>query len=106
ATDKSGNMGIAQHTIARDVNNLSEGSNFTTVFQLPFTVVQQASTLQLSFDNLQFGDPGNLMRDALEAALVDTQGNTLVLPIDGSHDAFFNQTQGQQAALGVNTQQN
>src|SRR5262249_26879286 len=53
ATDALGNVGTASHTITRDVNVLTEGSNFTVPFQLPFTVPQQAAELQLSFDSLQ-----------------------------------------------------
>jgi hypothetical protein len=105
ATDSSGNVGTAAHTITRDVTNLSEDGSFTVPFDLPFTVPQQPALLQFSFDNLQFGDPGTFMHDAFEAALVDAQGNPLVLPIAGSHDAFFNITQGQQPVLGANAQQ-
>jgi RHS repeat-associated protein len=105
ATDAFGKAATAQHTFTRDTNTLAEGSTFTTSFRLPFTVPQQAAELQFGFDSLQFGSPGHFMPDAFEAALVDASGNPLVLPMAGAHDAFFNQTDGQPAALGANTQQ-
>jgi RHS repeat-associated protein len=102
ATDSMGQTGSAQHSITRDVNNLAEGTAFTSIFQFAFTVPKQAATLQFSYDSLKFDPAGPFMPDAFEAALVDGQGNPLVLPIGGSHDAFFNITNGQSAALGAN----
>jgi RHS repeat-associated protein len=103
ATDSAGQTGSAQHSIARDVNNLTEGAGFSSIFRFAFTVPKQAATLQFSYDSLKFDPTGPFMPDAFEAALVDGQGNPLVLPIGGSHDAFFNITNGQTAALGANT---
>jgi RHS repeat-associated protein len=103
ATDTMGQSGSAQHSITRDVNNLTEGAGFTSIFQFAFTVPKQAATVQFSYDSLKFDATGPFMPDAFEAALVDGQGKPLVLPIGGSHDAFFNITNGQSAALGANT---
>src|SRR5262249_12939160 len=61
--------------------------------------------LQVNYDSLNFDTQSQgTVRDAFEVALVDSSGQTLVHTIAGSRDAFFNQTEGQTAAIGANTQ--
>jgi RHS repeat-associated protein len=60
--------------------------------------------LTFSYQNLNFDAPSSFQKDAFEASLVDAAGNPLVVPIVGSHDAFFNISEGLQPVLSPNAQ--
>ncbi|HEY2411363.1 MAG TPA: FG-GAP-like repeat-containing protein [Pirellulaceae bacterium] len=84
---------------------LREGTAFNTDVARTFTVPATSSILQVSYDALNFDTQSQgAVRDAFEVALVDSNGQTLVHTIAGSRDAFYNQTEGQTAATGANTQ--
>src|SRR5205823_7354310 len=71
--------------------------------QWSFDVPTVASVLSLSytvsFDTTAFG----FIKDAVEATVVDGQGNPLVQTFTGSRDACLNITEGQSPALGTGT---
>jgi RHS repeat-associated protein len=106
ATDPAGNTGSAQHTITRDAGGtrLVEGTRFLTPFEQTFVVPDQPSKLEVRFDGLNFDMRANFIKDAFEASLIDADGNSLVLPITGSRDAFLNITEGQAPVLSPNAQ--
>src|SRR5262249_32951332 len=84
---------------------LVEGTSFKVPYQKTFTVPDQPSTMVFTYSQLHFDTAAHFIKDAFEAALVDDQGNPLVLPIAGAHDAFFNITEGQQPVLSPNARQ-
>jgi RHS repeat-associated protein len=105
ATDQAGNVGKSQITITRDImpggTTLTEGTQFATTFQQTFTVPSQPSALEFEYDNLDF-DTTNSIKDAFEASLTDANGNSLVLPISSSQDAFVNISEQQAPLLSPN----
>ena len=108
ATDTAGNSGSAQHTVTLDAppsgTMLVEGTRFLTRFEQTFVVPAQPSELEVRFENLNFDARANFIKDAFEAVLTDDNGNSLVLPIAGSRDAFLNITEGQAPVLSPNAQ--
>lgn len=105
ATDQAGNTGTAQHVITRDSafgSRLIEGTRFLTSLDQSFIVPDQPSVLEFQFTELHFDTHANFVKDAFEASLTDSTGNSLVLPIAGSRDAFFNISEGQSPALSSN----
>ena len=113
ATDRAGNMSaLASYSFVLDTHTtvgsttLVEGTRFATPFQQTFTVPSQPSELQFTFDNLDFDTTAQFIKDAFEASLTDADGNSLVLPIAGSQDAFLNITEGQSPVISPNVQLN
>jgi hypothetical protein len=82
---------------------LAEGSNFKVVHEQTFTVPNEPSVLRFAYSNLHFDTSDDFVKDAFEAALLDAAGNPLVHTIAGSRDAFFNITEGESVAIGVQT---
>ncbi|EKU96922.1 hypothetical protein Lepto7375DRAFT_0848 [Leptolyngbya sp. PCC 7375] len=83
---------------------LAEGSEFEVSHRQSITVSEQPSTLKFTLADLAFDTTDtDAINDAFEAALVDSEGNSLVHTITGSRDAFFNWTEGEtpQLANGV-----
>ncbi|MBT9316451.1 DUF4114 domain-containing protein [Leptothoe spongobia] len=83
---------------------LAEGDNFEVSHRQSITISDQPSTLQFTLADLAFDTTDNdAINDAFEAALVDSEGNSLVHTITDSRDAFFNWTEGEtpQLANGV-----
>src|SRR5262249_18359342 len=60
--------------------------------------------LEFHYENLNFDTHANFIKDAFEASLIDANGNSLVLPIAGTRDAFLNITEGQSPVLSPNVQ--
>ena len=108
ATDEAGNVGSAQVIVTRDETGttLVEGTRFATPFQYSFTVPSQPSELQFTFGNLDFDTTAQFIKDAFEASLTDSNGNSLVLPISSSQDAFLNISEGQAPVISPNVQLN
>ena len=77
-----------------------EGDSFIVTFERAFTIAAPPAQISFAFTNLVF-DTGssNAIKDAFEAALMDSEGRPLVLPLADGRDAFFNITDGQAAAL-------
>jgi hypothetical protein len=80
---------------------MREGDSLLVSMARTFEVPPNVSALQFTYENLNFdtSDPG-FINDAFEAALVDSQGHTLVHSFATSRDAFFNIAEGQPEALG------
>jgi hypothetical protein len=107
ATDQAGNVGTAQITVTRDGGTtLVEGTRFATPFQQTFTIPSQPSELQFTYDDLQFDTTAHFIKDAFEASLTDQSGNSLVLPISTSQDAFLNISEQQPPVISPNVQVN
>ena len=82
---------------------LIETQEFETSATRSLTIDE--STNELAFDFATIFDQGDtdFINDAFEVALLDSEGNSLVHTIDANRDAFFNVTEGEAAAGGVNT---
>ncbi|MEC4895478.1 MAG: putative Ig domain-containing protein, partial [Oscillatoria sp. PMC 1051.18] len=98
------NLGIG--TIIDDdqlINNeiiLSEDSNFQTIYQQTLEIPSNPSQLSFSFADLNFDTSDlNFINDAFEAALVDSEGNSLVHTIVETKNAFINFTESQAPKL-------
>ncbi len=101
-TDASGLTAIQDFTIAPSLYEVEE-NNFTVFRSLPLLIPATPSILSFKI-NPQF-DPTsiNSINDAIEVALVDANGNSLVHTVAGERDAFFNWTEGESTALGAGT---
>jgi hypothetical protein len=107
ATDQVGNTGTVQHTITRDPVfdvTLVEGTQLLTTNDQTFAVPAAPSVLQFKFGDLKFDTSSPFINDAFEASLTDADGNSLVLPIAGSRDAFLNISAAQAPVLSPNAQ--
>ncbi|MCC7333737.1 MAG: putative Ig domain-containing protein [Pirellulaceae bacterium] len=84
---------------------LTEGDSFVVGLERSFTIPETPTALQFTYDSLTFdtSDP-EFVNDAFEVALVDRDGNALVAPFAPGRDAFFNVTEGMQAASGQGIQ--
>ncbi|MAE66546.1 MAG: hypothetical protein CMJ18_19935, partial [Phycisphaeraceae bacterium] len=84
---------------------LVEQTDFTVEHAQPITIPQEASTLVFTYD-LTFDPSDSFVNDAFEAALLGADGHSLVHTIAAvdRRDAYFNVTEGQTVAVGVNTQ--
>ncbi len=81
---------------------LREGDSFDVTLSQPITIPAQASTLSFNDSNLAFDTTSQgRVKVALEVALVDASGNSLVPTIAANRDAFLNISEGQTAALGA-----
>ncbi|NEP56504.1 MAG: tandem-95 repeat protein, partial [Symploca sp. SIO2G7] len=79
---------------------LQEDNFFQVIHEETFTIPNEPSVLEFTYEALNFDlTTLDFINDAFEAALVDAEGNSLVHTIVGSRDAFFNQTEGEVAAL-------
>ena len=113
ATDKAGNLSaLASYSFVLDTSSvksgttLVEGTRFVTPFQEMFTVPGQPSELQFTYDNLDFDTTAHFIKDAFEASLTDASGNSLLLPISSSQNAFLNISEGQAPVISPNVELN
>lgn len=82
---------------------LREGDSFRVSLEQTFTVPAGATSLSFHYDALNFDTTSTgLIKDAFEAALVDSTGASLVPTYtgDGTRDAFLNITEGLPSAQG------
>nr|WP_322712654.1 putative Ig domain-containing protein [Nostoc sp. ChiSLP03a]MDZ8213882.1 putative Ig domain-containing protein [Nostoc sp. ChiSLP03a] len=101
-TDASGLTAIQDFTIAPSLYEIEE-NNFTVFRSLPLLIPSTPSILSFKI-NPQFDTTAvNSINDAIEVALVDANGNSLVHTVAGERDAFFNWTEGESTALGAGT---
>jgi aspartate 1-decarboxylase len=93
-TDASGLTAIQDFTITPNTS-FTEGSNFTVFRSLPLTIPATPSIL--SFKIVPEFDTTNVnsINDAIDVALVDANGNSLVHTVGSGRDAFFNWTEGE-----------
>src|SRR4028119_1108144 len=79
---------------------LVEGEIFANQYSRTLTVPTSGSILNISLSDINFdtNDPKSI-NDALEIALVDNLGQSLVPTISPGKNAFFNSTEGQQSQL-------
>ncbi|WP_422925495.1 putative Ig domain-containing protein [Singulisphaera sp. PoT] len=83
---------------------LREGDSFLVNIATGFTIPAGATKLQFDLDSLDFDTASTgSVRDAFEVALVDSQGRPIVPTIGNGRDAFYNRTEGLDAALGSGT---
>ncbi|MCW5319219.1 hypothetical protein GTQ43_38200 [Nostoc sp. KVJ3] len=101
-TDASGLTAIQDFTIA-PTTSFTENNNFAVSRSLSLTIPTTPSILSFKI-NPQFDTTAvNSINDAIDVALVDANGNSLVHTVASSRDAFFNWTEGESTALGVGT---
>ena len=83
---------------------LTEGDDFHSSYSQPLTIPEASAQISFTLADLNFDATNpNFINDALEAVLVDDQGNSLVHTLGGGRNAFFNLSEGQppQLASGV-----
>ncbi|MEH1899398.1 MAG: putative Ig domain-containing protein [Nostoc sp.] len=101
-TDASGLTAIQDFTIA-PTTSFTENNNFAVSRSLSLTIPATPSYLSFKI-NPQFDTTAvNSINDAIDVALVDANGNSLVHTVGSGRDAFFNWTEGESTALGVGT---
>jgi fibro-slime domain-containing protein/RHS repeat-associated protein len=99
-TDASGLTAIQDFTIAPSLYEIEE-NNFTVFRSLPLTIPATPSILSFQI-HPQFDTTGvNSINDAIDVALVDANGNSLVHTVASSRDAFFNWTEGESTVFGA-----
>lgn len=85
---------------------MTEGDSFLVTLERT-EVPSTPSALTFTYSDLDFDSTAaNQIKDAFEAALVDTQGQALVFTITPGRDAFFNASDGQPVVRAVGTTQN
>ncbi|MGF1676745.1 MAG: Ig-like domain-containing protein, partial [Rivularia sp. (in: cyanobacteria)] len=106
-TDAGGLTEIQSFIISAAPNiSLTEETNFEKTKNISFTIPQNPSILNFKI-NPQFDTAdADFINDALEVALVDANGKSLVHTFSKNKDAFFNLTEGENAALGAGTNYN
>jgi hypothetical protein len=81
---------------------MREGDSLLVSLSHPFTVPATPAHLEVEYSDLSFDTTANAsMKDAFEAAFVDSSGHSLVHTIGTGRDSYFNITEGQQPALGA-----
>jgi RHS repeat-associated protein len=81
---------------------IREGNSFQVTLRHSLTLPATPSVLRFQFDGPSFDTTAqHVIHDAFEAALVDASGNSLVHTVRPNHDAYFNISEGQSAALGA-----
>ena len=102
--DESGGTPTGRGTVTAQDGEavLREGDSFVVALKRTFTVPATPSSLSFTYDHLAFDTTAaDSIKDAFEAALVDSQGHTLVHAFRTDRDAFFNISEDQPAALGA-----
>jgi hypothetical protein len=91
---------LVEPTEPNDTIVLVEGEIFANQYSQTLTVPASGSILNISLSDINFdtNDPKSI-NDALEIALVDNLGKSLVPTISPGKNAFFNSTEGQQSQL-------
>ncbi len=107
STTQNGGTPTGKGMVFLDSNTLlmHEGDSFDVIASYNVVIPQNAGTLTFRYQNLNFDPTGSNheINDALEASLVDSNGNSLVPTYASGRDAFFNVTKGQSPALGSST---
>jgi fibro-slime domain-containing protein/RHS repeat-associated protein len=99
-TDAGGLKSVQDFNL-RVVSTLVEGTSFNQRLEIPLTIPATGGKLSFKLADLNF-DLNDLqgINDALEVALVDAQGKSLVTPFQSGRDAFFNWTEGENVVTG------
>jgi RHS repeat-associated protein len=81
---------------------LYEGDSFDVTLRHAITIPSAPSVLTFAYSNLAFDTSSQgRLKDAFEVALVGSDGISLVPTVAANRDAFFNVSEGQEAALGA-----
>ncbi|QEG20491.1 putative Ig domain-containing protein [Mariniblastus fucicola] len=105
---RDGNGGSAAESFnvtvgdATDTLTLFENDDFLSTQSREVVVGPDAKSLSFQFAP-EFDTAANFVNDAFEVALVDINGQPLVHGFNSDREAFFNLTEGESAAVGVNT---
>ena len=79
---------------------LAEGSDFDVKYVQPLTIPSASSVVTIDYSNLNFDTTDtDSINDALEFALVDESGKSLIHTIGANQTAFFNLTEGETAKI-------
>ena len=79
---------------------LAEGSDFEVEYVQPLTVPSASSVITIDYSELNFDTTDtDSINDALEFALVDESGKSLIHTIGSNQTAFFNLTEGEAAQI-------
>ena len=106
-TDADGLSAIQSFIISTVPNfSLSEATNFTPNKEIKFVIPQNPSILNFKINDAFDTTDLDSINDAFEVALVDANGKSLVHTFSKDKDAFFNLTEGENAALGAGTTYN
>lgn len=98
--DAAGLTAVQSFTLKTTLS-IVEGQDFTASRMVSITIPPTPSILSFKL-NADFDSTTlNRMNDAVEVALVDADGRSLVHTIGSSKDAFFNWSEGEDAALGT-----
>ncbi len=85
---------------------ITEGNSFVVGLEQAFTIPTTPSAISITYRDLAFDQTSNgFIRDALEFAILDESGNSLVKTFVNGKDAFFNATEGLSVstATGIQT---
>ena len=88
-------------TPAVDTIFLAEEDRFETTATREITVGPDTQTFSFQYE-ASFDGAGDSINDAFEVALLDENGDPLVLTFDGDRDAYFNLTEGEAEAESAN----
>jgi RHS repeat-associated protein len=101
-TESGGTTGNAGAVTTEDCETvLTEGDSFVVSMATSFEVPADATTISFTYSDLNFDTTDDdFINDAFEAALVDSEGNSLVNTYTDDRDAFFNISEDVGAATG------
>ncbi|BAZ19040.1 YD repeat protein (plasmid) [Calothrix sp. NIES-4071] len=100
ATD-AGGLKATQNIFIGSQITLREQNNFSPERKFPLVILTTPSILRFKIDPIFDNFDTDSINDAFEVALVDENGNSLVHTTAKGRDAFFNLTEGENAALGA-----
>ena len=87
--------------VAGDRVVIREGDSFHVALEHTFVIPAGATSLSFDYADLSFDTSSvGTIKDAFEASLLDSSGQSLVHTIGTGRDAFFNITEGTNPALG------
>jgi Bacterial Ig-like domain/Putative Ig domain/Cadherin domain len=99
-TDAAGANSIQEFDLGVSTT-LVESTSFNKRLDIPLTVGATGGTLSFKLAEVNFDRTDTRgINDALEIALVDANGQSLVLPFQNGRDAFFNWTEGENILTG------
>ena len=99
--DTAGNVSTNNFNVTVNTDIvLREGNSFKVTHEETFSIPASPSFLTFTIADINFDTTDtDAINDALEVALVDDNGRSLVRTIGRRRDAFFNLTEGESAAL-------
>ena len=98
--DAAGLTAVQSFTL-KAVVSMTEQQHFAVERSVALTIPQSPSTLSFKIAPTFDTQTVNFINDAVEVALVDEQGRSIVHTIGEGRDAFFNWSEGEAKALGA-----